>query len=108
MGVEDATLSLLHDIYTHLDKVGCCVRILFIDSNLSTFNTIKPHLLADKLINFNCSPKLIAWLIDFHVNRFKVVKYHNCIVSGENNIHRYPPYILESIMSPVLFTVYID
>ena len=32
-------LSYLHDTYTHLDKVGCFFRILFIDYS-STFNTI--------------------------------------------------------------------
>ena len=69
MGVEDAVLSLLHGTYTHLDKVGCFVRILFID--YSALNTIQPHLLAETLVNLNVSPKLIVWLTS------QVVRYHN-------------------------------
>ena len=52
--------------YTHLDKAGSFVRILFIDYS-STFNKIQRHLLAEKLFSLNVRPKLIVWLIDFLV-----------------------------------------
>ena len=48
-GAEDVILSLLHDTYTHLDKAGSFVRILFIDYLLA-FNTIQPHLLAEQAV----------------------------------------------------------
>ena len=68
VGVEYVILSLLHETYTHLDKVGYFVRILFIDYS-SAFDTIQPHLLAEKLLSLNVGPKLIVWLIDLLVNR---------------------------------------
>ena len=77
-GEEDAILSLLHDTYTHLDKVGSFVRILFIDYS-SAFNTIQPHSLVEKMFNLNVRPKLILWLIDFLVNRSQAVRYLNVL-----------------------------
>ena len=78
MGVENVILSLLHDIYTHLDKVGYFVRILFINYS-SASDIIQPHLLAEKLISLNVGPKLIVWLTDLLVNRSQVVGYHNVL-----------------------------
>ena len=47
---KDATLTLLHNAYTHLEKPGSFVRIVFIDFS-SAFNTIQPHLMASKFRN---------------------------------------------------------
>ena len=76
VGVDDVILSLLHDTYTHLDKVGYFIRILFIHYS-SAFNYIQPHLLAEKFVSLYFSPKLIVWLIDYIVNISQVVRYHN-------------------------------
>ena len=77
-GVKEAILSLLHDTYTHLDKAGYVVRILFIDYS-SAVDTIQPHLLAEKLFSLNVRPQLIVWLIDFLVNRSQVFRYQNVL-----------------------------
>ena len=68
---EDATLTLLHNayiyIYTHLEKPGSFVRILFIRF-YSAFNTIQPHLMASKPLKLDINPRLILWIVDFLVN----------------------------------------
>jgi len=48
VGVGDTILSLLHDTYTHLDKVGYFVRILFrllisVLHYTASFASIKVH-----------------------------------------------------------------
>lgn len=47
IGVDDAIIYLLHRAYSHLDKLGGSVRIIFFDFS-SAFNTTQP-LLGDKL-----------------------------------------------------------
>ncbi|XP_068172840.1 ATP-binding cassette sub-family C member 12-like [Antennarius striatus] len=48
VGVDDAVLYLLHRVLSYLDVGDCAVRVLFFDF-LSTFDTIQPCLLQDKL-----------------------------------------------------------
>lgn len=50
--------------YTHLDKAGYFVRILFIEFS-SAFNTIQPCLMAQKLLSCNVTPRLILWIMQF-------------------------------------------
>ena len=102
-GAEDAILSLLHHTYTHLDKVGSFVRILFVDYS-STFNTTQPHLLTEKLFSLNVRPKLIVWLIDFLVNRSQVVRYQNVPPQVKTTSTGAPQ---GTVLSPVFFTIYI-
>ena len=45
--VEDAILTLLHGIYSHLDRSTAYVRTLFVDFS-SAFNLIQPHILLGK------------------------------------------------------------
>ena len=51
-GVDDAKLFILNTLYKHLEKPGAHARILFADFS-SAFNTIQPHILAEKLLKFN-------------------------------------------------------
>ena len=102
-GAEDAILSLLHHTYTHLDKVGSFVRILFVDYS-STFNTTQPHLLTEKLFSLNVRPKLIVWLIDFLVNRSQVVRYQNVPPQVKTTSTGAPQ---GTVLSPMFFTIYI-
>ncbi len=51
VGVDDALLLMLHNIYSHLETTASSVRILFFDFS-SAFNTIQPHILADNLSHF--------------------------------------------------------
>ena len=42
--VQDAVLTLVHEVTKHLEKPNSYVRILFVDFS-SAFNTIQPHVL---------------------------------------------------------------
>ena len=63
-GVEDATLTLLDKIYSHLNKPKTYVRVLFMDFS-SAFNTVQPHLLLRRLCDLNVSSNLILWIREF-------------------------------------------
>ena len=52
--VDDALLYVLNNIYSHLEKAGSSVRVMFYDFS-SAFNTIQPHLLTEKLMNMKLS-----------------------------------------------------
>ena len=99
---DDATLTLLHHAFTHLDKPKTFVRILFIDFS-SAFNTIQPHLMARKLLNYNVSTKLVLWVIDFLVNRSQCVRFQNSMSSSRTTSTGAPQ---GTVLSPVLFTLY--
>ena len=40
----------------------------------SAFNTIQPHLLADKLLKMNVSPSTVLWVLDYLTNRPQFVR----------------------------------
>ena len=50
--VDDAILTVLNSIYSHLEKPDMCIRLVFYDLS-STFSTIQPHLLSEKLLTMN-------------------------------------------------------
>lgn len=73
-GVEDATLTLLHVLFKHLEGSGCHAQILFIDFS-SAFNTIQPCILANRLLEqFDLSSNLVGWILDFLTNRTQRVR----------------------------------
>ena len=74
---KDATLTLLHNAYTHLEKPGSFLWILFIDFS-SAFNTIQPHLVVSKLLKLDVNPRLILWIVNFLVNRSQT-KLYSCL-----------------------------
>ena len=61
---------LLRRLYEHLDKSKSFAKvlILFIDFS-SAFNTIQPHLLAEKLLGMSVNPVLIRWIFRFITER---------------------------------------
>ena len=62
---KDGKLFYLNKLYKHLQLPQSHVRILFADFS-SAFNTIQPHILAQKLIsNFSLQPDLVLWIVDF-------------------------------------------
>jgi len=64
VGVDDALLFMLHNIYSHLETTASSVRIMFFDFS-SAFNAIQPHILVNKLINFKLHKTTIAWILAF-------------------------------------------
>ena len=87
---DDATLTLLHHAYTHLEQPGSFVRILFIDFS-SAFNTIQPHLMALKLLSYNVNPKLFLWIISFLVNRTQAVRFQHVLSSSKTTSTGFSP-----------------
>lgn len=51
-GVDDAIITLLNMIVSHLEGAKSFVRLLFIDFT-SAFNCIQPHILAERLMNYD-------------------------------------------------------
>ena len=76
--VDDAILHVLNNIYSHLDKPSTSIHLMFYDFS-SAFNTIQPHLLADKLMQHK---KInVLWVLDYLTNRPQYVKLCNTIKS---------------------------
>ena len=101
---EDATLTLLHNAYTHLKKAGSFVRILFIDLS-SAFNIIQPHLMASKFLKIDVNPRLILWITYFLVNRSQTVRHQAALLSSRS-VSTGSPH--GTVLSPILFTLYIQ
>ena len=71
--MEDATLTYTNLIYEHLEKPNTYARTLFIDFS-SAFNTIKPHLLIQKLLDIGITPVLCKFVLDFITERRQTVR----------------------------------
>ena len=69
-GVDDATLTLLNNIYRHLDRPNSYARLLFLDFS-SAFTTIQSYLLLQKLQHMGVNSHFMKW-IDVHAEN-KVV-----------------------------------
>jgi hypothetical protein len=75
--VDDAVAFALHFILQHLESPETYARLLFVDYS-SAFNTIVPQKLYNKLLlQFDLSPSISFWLLDFLLQRPQSVKIHN-------------------------------
>ena len=101
-GSDDATLTVLHHAFTHLDHKGSFGRILFIDFS-SAFNTIQPHVLAHKLTQAGVNAKLVLWIVNFLVERTQKVHFQNFVSSSMTTSTGSPQ---GTVLSPFLFTLY--
>ena len=70
---DDAVLYSLENIYSHLEKTGRTVRLMFFDFS-SAFNTIQPHLLVQKLLNMKLPSSVISWIFDYIISRLQYVR----------------------------------
>uniref|UniRef100_A0AAQ6IRP3 Reverse transcriptase domain-containing protein n=1 Tax=Anabas testudineus TaxID=64144 RepID=A0AAQ6IRP3_ANATE len=102
IGVDDAIIHLLHRTYTHLDKPGGLVRIMFFDFS-SAFNTIRPALLGGKLKKMQVNTPLISWIMDYLTNRPQYVRLQNCVSDTVICSTGAPQ---GTVLSPFLFTLY--
>ena len=100
--VDDAVLTLLHSISSHLDKTKTYSRLLFVDFS-SAFHTIKPHILLKKLYEMEVNCKLIRWIHSYLTNRPQYVKL-GCVKSGHVVTNTGAPQ--GCVLSPILFTLY--
>lgn len=101
--VDDAILHVLNGIYLHLDKPGTCIRLMFYDFS-SAFNTIQPHLMADKLVNMNVHASTILWVIDYLTSRPQYVRLSPGITSDVILTNTGAPQ--GTVLSPFLFSLY--
>ena len=103
-GVEDAVLTFLDLVYSHIDLPRNYCRILFVDFS-SAFNTIQPHILIDKQRNMLLEPILSLWILDFLTNRTQYVKFNETLSQTITTNTGAPQ---GCVLSPVLFTLYTD
>ncbi len=71
--VDDAVNMGLHFILQHLDRPGTYVRIMFVDFS-STFNTIIPDTLQNKLTQLSVPTSICQWITSFLTDRQQLVR----------------------------------
>ena len=101
--VEDAIPNVLNNIYVHLDKPDTSICLMFYDYS-SAFNTIQPHILAQKMADKNISPFTVLWILNYLTSRPQHVKLCDTIRSDviftNTGAHQGP------VLSPFLFSAY--
>ena len=73
---DDAISIALHTALSHLDKRNTYVRMLFIDYS-SSFNTIVPSKLINKLRTIGINTSLCNWILDNLTGSPQVVRVGN-------------------------------
>ena len=102
--VDDAKLFILNTLYRHLEGTPTRARILFTDFS-SAFNTIQPHILANKLVSyFGLDNHLVLWIIDFLTNRLQRVFVNGCFSELSLTCTGSPQ---GCVLSPLLYILYI-
>ncbi|WP_419641928.1 RNA-directed DNA polymerase, partial [Thiolapillus sp.] len=99
---DDAVLYVLENIYSHLEKAGSSVRLMFFDFS-SAFNTIQPHLLVQKLLNMKLPSSVISWIFDYLTNRLQYVRL-NGVLSSVICTNTGAPQ--GTVLAPFLFSLY--
>ncbi|TWW69303.1 putative RNA-directed DNA polymerase from transposon BS [Takifugu flavidus] len=102
IGVDDAIIYLLHSSLTHLEKAGSTVRIMFFDFS-STFNTIQPRLLGDKLQVAGVDHHLTTWILDYLTQRPQFVRVKG---SESDRLLCSTGVPQGTVLAPFLFTLY--
>ena len=101
-GVDDAIITLINMIVAHLEEAKSFVRLLFIDFT-SAFNCIQPHILAERLLNYNIDRSLIYWLMDFLTVRSQRVRANGVLSDVLFSSTGSPQ---GCVLSPLLFVLY--
>ncbi len=100
--VEDAVNMGLYFILQHLDRPGTYVRILFVDLS-STFNTIIPDTLQNKLTQLSVFSSVCQWINSFLTDRQQLVRL-GIFSSSTRTISTGAPQ--GCVLSPLLFSLY--
>ncbi|XDV34345.1 hypothetical protein PO909_004512 [Leuciscus waleckii] len=103
-GTDDAVLTLYNSVAEHVQLTSNYARIFFLDFT-SAFNTMKIHILIQRLIDLGVNGGLIWWIKDFLSNRPQRVAI-NGKLSGIITLNTGAPQ--GAILSPILFSLYIN
>ena len=104
-GVDDAKVFLLDKLYKHLELPQSHARVLFADFS-SAFNTMQPHILAQKLVsNFHLKHSLVLWIVDFLTNRCQQVFVNDMLSTRIATFTGSPQ---GCVLSPLLYILYTD
>ena len=95
---DDAVLYSLENIYSHLEKTGSTVRLMFFDFS-SDFP--QPHLFVQKLLNMKLPSSVISWTFDVDVTGY--VRLNGLLSSAIGTNTGAPQSI---VLAPVLFALY--
>ncbi|XP_060763541.1 uncharacterized protein fbrsl1 isoform X7 [Neoarius graeffei] len=98
---DDAISTALHSALTHLDTKDSYMWMLFLDFS-STFNTIIPQQLIQKLDCLGLNTSLCNWLLDFLTGRPQAVRVSS---NTSSTIIRNTGAPQECVLSPLLFTL---
>jgi len=102
-GVDDAKIFILDTLHEHLDRPNTSARLLFADFS-SAFNTLQPHILANKLSSsFHLDDQLILWLLDFLTHRSQRLHVNNIFSDIQFTSTGSPQ---GCVVSPQLFILY--
>ena len=99
---DDAVLYVLENIYSHLEKGGSSVRLMFFDFS-SAFNTTQSHLLVQKILNMKLLSSVISWIFDYLTNRLQYVRLNGVLSSVIYTSIGTPQ---GTVLAPFLFSLY--
>ena len=102
VGVDDALILMMHKIYSHLESPASSVRIMFFDFS-SAFNTIQPHILANKLTQFKLHNATTTWCFKYLVPRPQFVRLDDSVSDVIWTKTGVPQ---GTVLAPFLFTLY--
>ena len=101
-GTDDAVLYSLENIYSHLEKTGSIVRLMFAHFS-SAFNTIQSHLLVQKLLNMKLPSSAISWIFDYLTSRLQYVRLNGLLSSAISSNTGAPQ---GTVLAPFSFALY--
>jgi len=103
-GVDDAKIFIMDTIHKHLELPNTSARVLFADFS-SAFNTLQPHILAEKLSSpFHLDDQLTLWIIDFLTNRTQTVLVNNTFSDLSITSTGSPQGCIRSLLLFILYT----